>query len=268
MRIFSNKFGQMCAGLAVAASIGIAAAPVKADTIQLGFILDRSGSIGPGNWTVIVNGLSAAIGNIPVGGDDTYEVSVVTFASSATANISNFLVTDATSRSNLQTQIAGLTSVYSGGLTDYAAAFTTMTAALGGTNQQDVSFSYVNFATDGDPTDGGSGGVSHNQAGINARNAMITAGVDNISIEGIGSGVSAANLINNYCSPQPCDTVSPYDFPTQGFYIGVSDAAGYAAAIGNKVRIVTGQVPEPQMIALLGIGLLGLTPLMRRRRQD
>lgn len=49
MAIFSKKFGQLCVGLAVAASIGIAAAPAKADTIQLGFILDRSGSIGAGN---------------------------------------------------------------------------------------------------------------------------------------------------------------------------------------------------------------------------
>ena len=260
MRIFSNKFGQMCAGLAVAASIGIAAAPVKADTIQLGFILDRSGSIGGTNWNVIVNGLSAAIGNIPVGGDDTYEVSVVTFAANASANISNFLVTDTTTRSALQTQVAGLTSVYSGGLTNYTAAFTVMLDALDNTTLGDSSLSYVNFATDGDPTTGGDG--------VAARDALIAAGVDNISIEGIGSGVDANNLRNNFCYPGPCDDTSPYNFPTQGFYIGVANAQGYADAIGNKVRIVTGQVPEPQMIALLGIGLLGLTPLMRRRRQD
>lgn len=260
MGILNKKVGQLFAGLAVAASIGMAAAPVKADTIQLGFILDRSGSIGAGNWNVIVNGLAAAIGNIPVGGADTYEVSVVTFSTSASANISNFLVTDATSRSNLQTSVAGLSAVYSGGNTNFADAFATMQGVLDNTTLGDLTRSYVNFATDGVQNVGGTG--------VTERNNLIAAGVDNISIEGIGGGVDANDLRNNFCYPQACDTTVPYSFPANGFYIGVADAQGYANAIGNKIRVVTGQVPEPQMIALLGIGLLGLTPLMRRRRQD
>ena len=96
----------------------------------------------------------------------------------------------------------------------------------------------MNFATDGDPTAGGGtfNNPTANQAGIDARDSLINnGGVDNISIEGIGS-VDAANLQDNYCYPIPCDTTSPYNFPTNGFYIGVADAAGYAAAIEEKLE--------------------------------
>jgi hypothetical protein len=257
---FSAKFKsktmrKLCAGVTLAAS-AIVSVPASAEVIQLGFILDRSGSIGAGNWTTIVNGLSNAVNTlIPIGGANTYEVSVVTFATGATIDVNSVVVNNAADRTAVAAAIAAIP--FSGGSTDFAAAFTSMRIALtdavgtagfivaGGTTK-----SYVNFATDGVEND-----VA---AGIAARNLLVTAGIDNISIEGIGTGVDATGLQNDYCYPGPCDTTAPYNFPTQGFYIGVANAAGYTGAIGNKILTVTGTVPEPGSLALIGVALAGL----------
>jgi len=241
-----------CTACAIALG-SLASAPASADVIQLGFILDRSGSIGAGNWTTIVNGLSNAV-NTLVPADGSYEISVVTFSTTASIDVNHVLINNAATRTAVANAIAAIP--FSGGGTLFGPAFTSMGAALAGSTQT-IDFSYVNFATDGVETDAA--------AGVAARNALIAAGIDNISIEAIGAGVDAAGLQGSYCYPGPCDTTSPYNFPTQGFYIGVADAAGYAAAIGNKIQIVTNQVPEPATLALTGLAL-ALVGFSRRRR--
>lgn len=242
------------AGVA-AAGLAVAAPAARADVIQLGFILDESGSIGAGNFDIIKAGLANAIGLIPVTGDNQYEVSVVTFASDAEVIVERELIDSVGARDAVAASIAAMVYGDVGTLTDYEAAFDLMTSVLAGGGP--IETAYVNFATDGVPTDGDT--VTNDY-----RNDMIAAGVDNISIEGIGS-VDAAFLQNSICYPGPCDTTSPYNFPAQGFYIGVADAAGYADAIENKILTVTEQIPEPATLAVLGLGLLGLGVARRRR---
>jgi hypothetical protein len=259
------------AALPACAVAAAALAPLSASagTVQLGFILDGSGSLTSSEWDIIRDGLSTAIGSlIPVGGATTYEISIVSFSSAAltTINVNSFVVDSLAARSSLAATI--LTLPYQNGpATNYTSAFNAMRTALtdgvgtaGFVTAATAQASYVNFATDGDQN-------QDTALFPAARANLISAGVDNISIEGIGVSASAANFMRtSVCHPLPCDSTSPYDFPTAGFYIGVANATEYSAAIGNKIRTVTGTVPEPGSLALVGLALAGLGFAHRRNQ--
>ena len=249
------RFNKVLAGLALAASVA-ATAPASAAIIQLGFIVDSSGSITTGGWNTIRTGLSNAIKDlIPITGPDQYEVTVVSFSNTAIVRVSPTLITDDATRTAVANTIAAMP--FQNSTTNFQAAFSAMTTALTPTIGQ-AAFSYVNFATDGVQNAGTTDGTPE-------RNALIALGVDNISIEGIGSGVDQTDLTSNFCYPQPCDTTIPFNFPTQGFYLGIASTSDYESAIRTKILVVTGQAPEPGTIALLGLALAGLAATRRRQ---
>jgi hypothetical protein len=239
---------------AAAMTFAGAASSAQAGVIQLGFILDSSGSIGSGNWSTITSGLSSAINSL-IPTNSAYEISVVSFSSGSTTVVNHVLIDSAATRSAVAAAVAA--APFMGGSTDMASAFGAMQTALTSSTLS-IDWSYVNMATDG---------VPNSQPATNiAVAAIITAGVDNISIEAIGSGVDVAYLQGSICYPLACDSTSPYNFPSQGFYIAVPDAAAYVDAIQNKIRIVTHQVPEPATLGLFGLGLLGAGFMRRKRR--
>lgn len=236
--------------------IAIVPTTTRASLIQMGFILDNSISINASEWKTIRQGLSDAIDQIPIGGTDTYEVSIVTFNSGATIQAQNILLNTSFARDRLSEEILNYQN--SNGLTNYATAFTTMENVLDN-NIINADYSYVSFATDGIPTRGKSlfPVTTHNQAGINARNSIIGVGVDKISVTGIGTNTwGAQNLRMNYCYPQPCDTSEPYNFPTQGFYYNAANAGGYADAVQKKTDDVTIRIIEPATMILLFLAFM------------
>ena len=253
MNLF-RKFSAKIAVSVVALGVAFGAPAAHAGVIQLGFILDRSGSIGSGAWSTITTGLSNAVNTlVPI--DGSYEISVVSFASTSSINVSSVLIDSAAARSAVAASIAGIG--YTGGTTNMSAAFANMATAFG-TSTQTIDFTYVNLATDGEPTEG-------NAAATVARDAMIAAAsVDNLSIEAIGTGVDAAFLQNSICYPGPCTIAPTFSFPGNGFYIPVANAAEYASAIDQKIQVVTQQVPEPGMALIVVLGLAGIAAARRK----
>ena len=254
--------------MAFAAGIVAPSSAQAALVAQLGFILDESGSIGSTNWNTIRSGLASAISTyLPA--DGSYEISVVKFSDNAEVVVDHVLVTDTTSLASVVAAISG--AVYISGGTNMAAGFDLMASVLQGSSNWSIAGSaYVNLATDGQPnlpTNDSTG----RSAAIASRDTLISTtgggvGVDNFSIEGIGSGVDTSFLQGSVCYPGPCDTTSPYNFPSQGFYIPIANASEYAAAINQKIRVVTNQdVPEPAGLALVGVGMLGIVVARRNR---
>jgi len=229
----------------------------KADLIQVGFLLDSSGSITSSGWTTITQGLANSISQF-ANQADTYQLSVVSFASGVQTIVDKINVTNAT----LPGLVNDITNApFLGTNTNCAAAFTAMTTVMN-PGPSGAAASYINFATDGQPNEGGG-----EAGGVTARNAAIAAGIDNISIEGIGNGVNDGYLKGSICYPGPCTTSPTFDFPAHGFYIPVAGTADYEVAVAEKIRVITG-VPEPASLALLGGALLGFGVIRRRQRYN
>jgi hypothetical protein len=253
---FFKKISNKIAVSAVALGLAFSAPAANAGVIQLGFIMDSSGSIGSTNWTTIKGALANAV-NTLVPTDGSYEISVVNFSNTAVTAVNSVLIDSVAARSAVASAINSMSFLSS--TTNMAAAFNAMNAALSSSTQM-IDYSYVNLATDGVPY----GGADPVGAAIAARNGLITAGVDNISIEAIGSGVDAAFLQNDVCFPGPCTIAPTYAFPGNGFYIPVANAAEYASAIDNKIQVVTQQIPEPGMALIVALGVVGVAAARRK----
>src|SRR6056297_533775 len=294
-----NKLMTLGVAATLSASVG---AMAHAATVDLGFFVDRSGSVGETNYDSTMTALKTALNTIDVTGDTKYAISIVTFSGTNASNgattvvADNILLNSATALTTLNTAIDNAitgTQIASGSnLTNYELAFEAM-AALG--TSGDVSI--LNFATDGVPTEDDSSLLSLGDE----ITALQTAGWDAMNVEAIGSGLAGSSLLQGLGFDSPItagwdpdtDDISTFlsGGPTNGNCSGISSSAqivnpisdcfvidtvfddlddAFNTKIAATVNLTGGSlnpIPVPATLPLIvaGFGMLGFAARRRRK---
>ncbi|SEO17425.1 PEP-CTERM protein-sorting domain-containing protein [Nitrosospira multiformis] len=250
---------KLCAILTLSFSLMLGSSAALAVPItQLGFILDASGSVSASNYNLMRSGLNSALAGLPV--DGSVEISIVSYSSSTTTVVSPTILS-ALTLPTIQSAISS--HIKSGGGTDTAEAINSMTSLLSSSSvfSDPETKSLINLLTDGVP--------NSQSAAVAASIAAASAGIDALSIEAIGSGVSSQSALNNMLAmtfPTPATILavnqsSNIPNPLGGSWVvPVSDFDSLAPVLAAKVLASvtppTNQVPEPSVLALIAIGLL------------
>ncbi len=255
-----------------AAAIGLtslAGGAAAAATIDLGFSLDGSGSVGNRNFNLTRDALATALGSIPTSGDNVYRVAVTQFGTGVQTIVAPTEVTSRAILADLQNTLRGAVRITGG--TDTALAITNLRdlfVADGGLGDTTL----FNITTDGQP--------NSQAAALAAADSVIGSGVDGLSFEGISLSLGDESDILALARPFDPDATIVTDIAdipnatTTGFVIRVNTFADYEAAIVAKIgRVVvdTGggtelpPVPVPAALPLLLTGFAGFAALRRRR---
>lgn len=232
-----NKLMTLGVAATLSASVG---AMAHAATVDLGFIVDRSGSVGETNYDNTMTELKKALNTIDVTGDTKYAISIVTFSATnasngATTVVADNIVLDSLSkRTSLNTAIdnaiTGTQIASSSNQTNYEKAFDVM-AGLGTSGEVSI----LNFATDGFPNEGN----TTLTALADEITALQNAGWDAMNVEAIGTGVSGSGLLQGLgFDTQITAGWDPDNDDIADFFVAGSRANGNCSGISSSAQIV------------------------------
>ena len=238
-KIISTFAAIIVISMLAAMSVGHVAANGNV-TVQVGLILDGSGSISSSDWTIMVNGVASAVENSSCLLDDgTVELTVVQFAETAQVEVWPTAIT-AGNVGAVADQIENINQT--GGGTCIACGFhVAADAMVNSTNFSESAKQVLNLATDGDPNlcDPFFPSMDPHENAVQARNYAITtlgmtAPPDEINAEAIGSGANVSWLLNSIVWPQPGSIATDPPYPTPGWVKEVADAEEFAESMCEK----------------------------------
>lgn len=256
----------LAVGVAAAGIAGTARDAQAVTNIDLGFILDGSGSVGQTNFNAARDALAAAINaNVPANDPDfTYTIGVAVFGQTGVAAV-NAITINAGNKAAVVASIQAITygAGYSTGSTCFNCAFNALNAAWTNSGLT-VGTGIVNMTTDGNNLTGGA-----------PNNGILKgAGWDSLSFEAVGSNVTISNLTSlgydtgGDGAPQIANAGLITDPLNNAFTLAIADfGADYAAAIDAKIQRTINPVPLPGALPLLlgALALFGFGGVARRR---
>lgn len=275
---------------ATATGLALSVTAAAATTVDLGFILDESGSVGQDNYEDTVIALRNALNQIPLAtASVTYRVGVISFGdqadviaapvnfdSQANKNLVLAALLDESSTTDGGTRGYGTPTGITNA-TDYGAALNLLNSQFGTLGDTSI----INMATDG----ANNSGLSDADVVILAENLRTINGWDALNFEAVANtGPSEraflASIGFDSSGQGSCDQIGDAsgitDVVNNCFVLEVETFGDFESAILKKVQktiIDTGgdpdsQVPLPAGLPLIlsGLGALGGLGALRRRK--
>jgi Zn-dependent protease len=242
---------------------------------QLCLVIDGSGSISSGEWSIITQAISKAI-NETVPHDGSVELTIVQFGYSSSEGYAKAelppTTIDNANYATIANQVAGIPK--SGGSTPTAyGLYLGWIALRNSPNFGSGTKQVMNLATDGVANvrnnnatadlDGSGGSSNANDDVVAAVNSAVAQGLDELDVEGIGMTANDVNWLRNWTVyPQPGITAPPFTKP--GWIRIVADPAEFASTIGQKMQvIISGNsdiwVPPAEGALFAGLLTVGMT---------